>query len=307
MCLYPRLAVRLGLKENGKQAIKFISADRVDYSYAYLKDKYGDALISLPCGHCPQCSKAYQKQWSVRLMLESLYHDEMSFVTLTYDNAHYPNSIEAWKRDGQLFMKRLRKYFDGRLIRYFGCGELGSLTKRKHFHFILFGVSFDREKVVGCNELGQECFSSEVLRSIWKNGHVSHGDVTPESCAYVARYSMKKLLSIDEDEPAFLVMSRMPGIGSLFFEDKKDILYLSDRVYSSSFHGEKIPRFFDKLAEKDPIVCDLFLKAKERRIKKGQQQQLENMITSFSHSVEEMQTRAIQEYVRRAVLPKRGF
>ena len=279
MCLYPRLAVRLGVRDDGKQAIKFLSRWRVDYSYAQMKEKFGDDLIPIPCGHCVQCTKAYQKQWSVRLMLESLYHEEMSFVTLTFDNAHYPKTVDAWKREAQLFLKRLRKYYDGKLIRYFGCGELGSITKRRHFHFILFGVSFEKTDIVGQNELGQPCYNSEVLQSIWKNGIVSHGDVTPESCAYVARYSMKKLLDGEKDE-SFLMMSRMPGIGSLFFHDKKDILYLSDRVYSSSFHGEKIPRFFDKLAESDPVVYQMFLNAKNKRIKRGQQQQTEQMVLS---------------------------
>lgn len=304
MCLYPRLAVRLGVKENGKQAIKFLS--RLDISFNDALDKYGDNLLMLPCGKCPSCSKAYQKQWSVRLMLESLYHKEMSFVTLTFDNKHYPKTTSQWKREAQLFLKRLRKRYPDKLIRYFGCLELGELTKRRHCHFILFGVEFEKERVVGCNELGQSCYDSGVLRSVWRNGHVSHGDVTPESCAYVARYSMKKLLDLDKSE-CYLMMSRMPGIGSLFFNDKKDILYLSDRVYSSSFHGEKIPRFFDKLAEKDPIIYDMFLKAKEKRIKRGQQQQTEDFVLSGAKSIEQMQTRRLLEAVKSWILPKRGF
>lgn len=306
MCLYPRLAVRLGKKENGKDAIKFLSAWRVDYSYAQMVEKYGDDLIPIPCGHCVQCTKAYQKQWSVRLMLESLYHTKMSFVTLTFDNKHYPETLEDWKRSAQLFLKRLRKYYSDSYIRYFGCGERGSLTRRKHFHFILFGVDFEKTEVVGSNELGQPCYNSKVLASIWQNGLVSHGDVTPESCAYVARYSMKKLLDGEKDD-SFLMMSRMPGIGSLFFEDKKDILYLSDKVYSSSFHGEKIPRFFDKLAEKDPVIYDMFLKAKNKRIKRGQQQQIESMVLSNGKSVEDYLVKQMLKTFRQMVLPKRGF
>lgn len=306
MCLYPRLAVRLGLKENGKQAIKFLSNVRADYSYAQMKEKFGDDLLAIPCGKCPQCTLAYQKQWSVRLMLESLYHQEMSFVTLTYDNKHYPKSLKAWKRDAQLFMKRLRAHYDGRLIRYFGCGELGSTTHRKHFHFILFGVSFEKLEIVDANELGQPSFNSEVLKSIWQNGIVSHSDVTLEACSYVARYSSKKILTGEKDD-SFLMMSRMPGIGSLFFEDKKDILYLSDRVYSQTFHGEKIPRFFDKLAEKDPVIYDMFLKAKNKRVKRGQQQQLENIIVHGSSSVEDMQVRQMINFFSHWKLPSRGF
>ena len=306
MCLYPRLAVRLGLKENGKQAIKFLSKWRLDYSYMQMKEMYGDDLIAIPCGKCPQCTLAYQKQWSVRLMLESLYHEEMSFVTLTFDNKHYPKTVESWKREGQLFLKRLRAAYPGRLIRFFGCGELGSINRRKHFHYILFGVSFEKEKVVACNELGQPSYDSEKLKAIWQKGIVSHSDVTPEACSYVARYSSKKILTGEKDD-SFLVMSRMPGIGSLFFEDKKDILYLSDRVYSQSFHGEKIPRFFDKLAEKDPIIYDMFLRAKEKRVKRGQQQQTENIIVHGSSSVEEMQIRQMLDFFSHWKLPERGF
>ena len=62
MCVYPRLAVRLGIKENGKEAIKFLSKWRLDYSYAQMKSKYGDDLLAIPCGKCPECTRAYSKQ-----------------------------------------------------------------------------------------------------------------------------------------------------------------------------------------------------------------------------------------------------
>lgn len=306
MCYYPRLAVRLGKKENGKDAIKFLSRFRVDWSYDMAVEKYGQDLISLPCGHCPDCTRQYARQWSVRLMLESLFYEKASFVTLTYDDSHLPSDRKIHKRDVQLFLKRLRKYFSSFEIRYFGCGEYGEQTHRPHYHLILFGVDFEKRQVVGCNELKQPCYDSDVLSSIWQNGIVSHGDVTPESCAYVARYSMKKKLDFESTkDECFLMMSTHPGIGYGFFETKKDLIYLSDRIYSQHFHGEKVPRYFDKLAENDPKLIDLFVSAKKQRILKGQQQLISKVFQSGYDSVEEYQVNRMIDDSKRVILPKR--
>ena len=77
MCDNPYLA-HYGNKvnpETGKRNVIFIPTKfRVDYSYEDLKEKYGDDFLRIPCGKCPSCCKAYAKEWSLRLMLESLYH-----------------------------------------------------------------------------------------------------------------------------------------------------------------------------------------------------------------------------------------
>ena len=40
------------------------------------------------------------------------------------------------------FMKRLRKRFKGKRIRFYMCGEYGEQFDRPHFHACIFGVDF---------------------------------------------------------------------------------------------------------------------------------------------------------------------
>ena len=292
MCLNPIYAVDRGiLKSNGKKLIKLLPhLAGVPGDYDYLKSIYGDCLIQLPCGHCSECCKSYAKTWSVRCMLESLYHKEACFVTLTYDNEHLPPAGMLVKSDLQKFFKRLRALFPEKEIRYFACGEYGGQTSRPHYHAIIFGLDFPEDKrmsqIVGTNELKQQVYRSARLEAAWKFGLSSFGEVTPESCAYVARYSLKKRIDFSNDG-SFILMSRKPGIGQQFFLDKKQLIYLSDRVYSQKIHGVSVPRYFDKLAENDPQIATLFTKAKDKRLARQSQAVYSAMHTTGSLSIEE--------------------
>lgn len=305
MCDYPILAFNAGFKPDGKRSIRILR--RLDASFEDYKNKYGDSLMLLPCGHCPSCTKAYSRTWSVRLMLESLFHDRMCFITLTYKNSDLPDSVDVCKKNFQDFMKRLRSKYEGVLIRYFSCIERGDHTRRLHHHAILFGVSFDDGVIASTNELNQPCYSSKELESIWQHGLVSYGDVTPESCAYVARYSLKKKIDMVGNNDCALMMSMHPGIGYQFYLQKKDLIYLSDRVYSSSFHGVSIPRYFDKLAENDPDVADMFARCKERRVKRGQDALYSYMIQKGEKSIELANRRKVESHLKKMVLLKRGM
>lgn len=103
------------------------------------------------------------------------------FVTLTYDQENVPitrnGSQSLYKRDVQLFLKRLRKAHpqgkEKSSIKYFVCGEYGGFTKRPHYHFLLFGVSHD-----------------EVVSS-WGLGHADFGFVAAGSIYYTLKYMMK--------------------------------------------------------------------------------------------------------------------
>ena len=87
------------------------------------------------------------KTWAVRCRHESLFWDHNVFVTLTYDDDHLPWHGSLVPEHLQLFVKRLRKALSGvqvapgsvhRPIRFFGCGEYGSTSKRAHYHLLLF-------------------------------------------------------------------------------------------------------------------------------------------------------------------------
>lgn len=266
-CYHPLYAFKTGrLTKNGKDEIKFCASDTRNFfkDEKALRERYGDRLVPLPCGKCLGCQLDKSKDWAIRCVLEGLSHNSNSFITLTYDEAHCPSKLV--KSDLQKFLKRLRSKHPDITIRFFACGEYGSINKRPHYHAIIFGYDFpDKEYLM--NDGISPIFTSKELSQLWPFGISSIGDVSMESCAYVARYSMKKASEAVGDE--FLLMSRRPGLAADWFLDHKEMVYLTDHVYGSfgSSHEARPPRYFDKLAEKEGI--DLTL-VKDNRIKRAQ-------------------------------------
>lgn len=241
--------------------------------------------IKLPCGKCIGCRLERSRKWAMRCVYEASLHAENSFLTLTYSPEFLPEGGTLVKRDLQLFMKRLRKTFPGKRIRYFACGEYGENFARPHYHVILFGFSppdYKRKRSRSRPVLPtladwlssgslpspvidfSDTVSSEdsvlaeyspLISKLWGNGHVAVGDVTFESCAYVARYCLKKINGSSAKEhygnrlPEFIVMSRRPGIAGDWFEKWKDDVFPADRCFSRGVQC-KPPRYFDKLLEK---------------------------------------------------------
>jgi len=109
-------------------------------------------------------------------MHEKANHKKSTFVTLTYDDEHYPSDGLVTKVTLQKYIKRLR-FNSGAKIKYFGCGEYGEKYGRPHYHLILFGLS-----------PGDSCIDSS-----WLKGLTYSGTVTMDSCKYVAGYVQKKL------------------------------------------------------------------------------------------------------------------
>lgn len=146
-------------------------------------------------------------------------HDTPSwFVTLTYDEEHYPlpftrkgvayceGSVNP--DDLQAFLKRLRWHASPERIRFYGVGEYGDLSGRPHYHLAVFGLSNP-----GCVELA---WKDEAGRPI---GFVQVGELTPESSAYIAGYVTKKMTQKEDERlngrhPEFARMSLRPGIGA---------------------------------------------------------------------------------------------
>lgn len=197
-CVYPIDAWRAAsCNESGKRGIVF-----------RLQDGFSDQPIQVPCGHCVGCALDRARCWTVRMYHESTQHERNCFVTLTYQNA--PPRIN--KRDLQLFFKRLRRSV-GRL-RYFACGEYGSVTRRPHYHAVIFGEDFRN----GEYAINDTLYGNPWLQHAWGHGLVSIGELTVESCAYVAGYCTKKV----GDADTFNIMSRRPGIGRGWLSRYKD-------------------------------------------------------------------------------------
>ena len=109
--------------------------------------KYPDGL-DVPCGKCMACRMTRRKEWSLRMLHELKYHNDASFVTLTYDDNHVPDCQSLVKADLQKFFKRLRKLIAPRKIRYFACGEYGRRTGRPHYHAILYNSGLSQEHII---------------------------------------------------------------------------------------------------------------------------------------------------------------
>lgn len=126
-------------------------------------------------------------------MFEAHQYQDNCFITLTYAEENLPADRSLSVKTFQDFMKRLRKKFPKDTIRYYHCGEYGEVTGRPHYHAVLFGFNFPDLEVWKVTESGHTLYNSAILNKVWKHGHANVGSVTFDSCAYVARYVMKKI------------------------------------------------------------------------------------------------------------------
>ena len=176
--------------------------------------QYGDPRTwqRVPCGKCIGCRKAKAREWALRCTHEATLHEESHFLTLTYDDRHLPGGEPGTlcPADLKYFFKDYRNHLDrneaGTKIRYFACGEYGEnrdlrtldTLGRPHYHVLIFGHRpRDLEQETGGDS---PLYSSDLIKRLWPYGHHSIGDVTPESAAYCAQYSLKKIDGDHQDE-----------------------------------------------------------------------------------------------------------
>ncbi len=301
-CFHPLKGYVVGTLPSGKRDIKICSyeSDHVElhtdgrWYVANTKDKSKYTVkvvsdyITIPCGKCVGCRLAYSRQWADRCMLESSYHTYNYFLTLTYDDNNLPLSesinqdtgeiiynATLVKKDIQDFIKRLRRFCEYNVdenlhIKYFCAGEYGSQTFRPHYHMILYGFPINDLKLYKMSLDGYNYYNSATIDKLWKKGFVVISDVTWDTCAYTARYIMKKQYGsgaqIYKDYnilPEFTCMSTKPAIAKEYYEDNKDKIFDSDYIFLGTKEKSiqmKPPKYFEKLLEKENE--DVF---KERR------------------------------------------
>lgn len=303
-CYRPLKGFIIGKTENGKNKLKIVPG-RVDHlelrngkwllvdvpdRSAFSERSFSDSVL-LPCGKCIGCRLEYSTRWADRLMLERKYHDTACFVTLTYDpkfeedllrigvdpeTGEVVSSLTLVKKDFQDFMKRLRKHFEPKKLRFYAAGEYGpNGSHRPHFHMILFGEDFhdDLYQTPKYDYTGKPYMSSKVLEKLWGKGFCTVAECSYESCAYVSRYVAKKLdgpmeiyYTARNIEKPFSLMSRKPGIAAAYYDDhKEELLELKDIVLSTDKGAKhiRIPKYYDSRFEVD--FEDDFAIMKERR------------------------------------------
>lgn len=249
----------------------------------------------IPCGKCIGCRLDYAKNWANRCMLEAKEHEENQFITLTYNDENLKKVKGVINFEtGEIgeaatlvpehlmkFMKDLRRYYEYHYnhkgIRFYACGEYGKTetyidnkgnvkkgTGRPHYHIIAYNLPIKDKKLDYIDsKTGYRYYQSDTLqKEIWKKGIVEIADVNWETCAYVARYVMKKIKGKEAVEifrdtgliQEFVRMSRRPGIGKTFYEKNKDKIYETDEMFIKNAKGVqkvKPSRYYDKLYDID--------------------------------------------------------
>lgn len=262
---------------------KFVPVDVPSVSNYRERSFYRHDVI--PCGKCNGCLMDRSRQWANRCMLERTMHDESYFITLTYNAESVPVHWHADASSGeatpiltldkshlQMFWKNVRNHLGQ--CRYLACGEYGSRTHRPHYHAIVFGLHLDDLQLYSHTRTGGTLYTSQALSNCWSKylgndgqnnpiyapyGNLLVADCTWESCAYVARYTLKKAksgqtecLSAHNIQPEFSTMSRKPGIGRPFYDacDPSVDIYAHDSINISTKKGGKQfkpPKYFDDL------------------------------------------------------------
>lgn len=184
----------------------------------FAEEKTGFTYYESRCGHCLACKlyKCYQK--SSRLMIEAANRKYTYFITLTFTDDIYdlPYLLKDPLREGQLFIKRLRKKFPYSNIKYFLTGELGSGNKRYHYHAIIFsdhGIFEDMYKI-GETAEKRPLFTSNTLRNLWGRGRVS--------VDYGSEMTMKYVSNYVQDASNSVKHSFSKGIGDDYIEKYLD-------------------------------------------------------------------------------------
>lgn len=175
---------------------------------------------------CLPCLRYRKGLWAARLMLEGSLHESSLFVTLTYDEEHCPCDGCVSVKDAQRFLKRLRQRMVPAKLRYFIVGEYGDVTKRPHYHAVLFGLR-----------------DPSMVSASWGLGHCHVGVLTAASASYVVSYTVKGLTTVAAPglkglRPEFARMSLRPGIGAGAVEVLADALFTKHGSKSIAVSGD---------------------------------------------------------------------
>nr|QJB20319.1 MAG: replication initiator protein [Microvirus sp.] len=200
-----------------------------------------------PCGQCRACRINRTREWATRIMHEVAYWDKTVFVTLTYSDNFLPADNGLWKRDVQLFLKRLRKDIAPDVIKYYAAGEYGDRFGRPHYHLIIFGLSRG---------------DHDLLEGAWSLGMVHTGNVSMTSARYVTSYVQKKYNGrkateeYGDRQPPFQTCSQ--GIGLRWLQQNEH--YVREKLgLTVEGKAQPLPRYYrKKLGIKAEAYDDLY-------------------------------------------------
>ena len=242
--------------------------------------------LKVRCRGCIGCRQRRARDLKILGYCESMMHDELMFITLTWDPNHpdFPHAGSIAKPHVQKFLKRLRFKFPGRKIYYYACGEYGEAGPghHPHYHLIIFGLWFS-DAYKWRQSKGHWCYRSPTLEKLWKFGNSEFGSVTKDSIGYVAGYVHKKITGdMAEDhylvehlgeavqvEPEFFLSSSHPAVGRRHFDKYWKHIYTWDSVVMDGKEYSP-PEYFDiLLAKEHPEEWERVCKERRRRAMKA--------------------------------------
>lgn len=204
-------------------------------------EAYRRGIHEFECGSCPECLARRSSRWALRGAMELKTCKVASMVCLTYDNyirdarGHIVGEQVADrtvdKRDVQLFIKRLRKWYwkeYGRTLKYLVSAEYGKHTHRPHYHAILFGVEFPDIVPYKKSKRGNLIYKSAILTSLWGHGICTVDSIAVNAAAirYCTKYSMK-----DKEADTFMLCSRNIGLEAMLAEFNGKSYIVEGREY----------------------------------------------------------------------------
>lgn len=190
--------------------------------------------VAFKCGKCLICRYANMSKWRSRLYFESVSHepDTILFCTFTFNDENLSYIMDnhiSFRSLHTPLLKRFRRFLEytyGAKARYWFAFELGSKTKRPHFHAVIFlnGVKANGRIMYELERNWQYGFSRiEILRD------------SERGMRYVSKYNVKQEFyeqdnlefGLDYPKP-FSMKSKALGIKIIQWYVKNRIL--TDRV-----------------------------------------------------------------------------
>lgn len=204
--------------------------------------------LRLPCGKCTECISKRALEWATRVKHEMSYHDDNTFITLTYSEENLPHPLD-FKKHFKVFMDKLRKHLKKKIM-YIVSHEYGTKTGRPHHHAIIFGWLPKDQKFLKTTSKGEAIYTSPELESLWLKGHSSIGQANEKTAYYIASYSLKgsKFLTTCPRTGEIIILtdsmdcSKRPAIGSR---------YITDNAIQLSQNGDILPRYYLKRLQKE--------------------------------------------------------
>lgn len=212
----------------------------------------GSYLKLVPCGKCLACRKVRGSEWAERIKREFQKIRKGIFLTLTYSDDNLPvvdGKATLDKNEFKNFLRRFKRYFKDRQIKYFACGEFGDLRLRPHYHSILLGVDIHD---MDCYYYDGEWRSRLLDNKLWCRGLNSVGLVCAETIYYVTGYILKTG-NLKYKDDVFQLQSL--GLGGYYIDENIDEMASKIRAHRAGYIDklESMPRYYaKKIVEKYP-------------------------------------------------------